>query len=277
MPEVITYSCCSGSSGLQNSPKVFASASKKGWKIVEIVKIDRQRNIAGVVFDFDGTLAELHLDFAAMKRRIGLLYADICNGAPDGPPQPALEWIESLTADLAARDPFSALAFRARAHALIVDMEIEAAYRGRLFAFTRPILEQLRAAEVRTAIITRNCEKAVRIVFPDVDECCDGFLSRDHVARVKPDPDHLLQALRRIRVAPGAALMVGDHPIDIRTGLLAGVLTAGVFSGNASRAELEQSGAGWVAQSCLELMWRLQSAQLIGTRLDLNEDRRQGV
>lgn len=239
------------------------------------MKIARQLNIAGVVFDFDGTLAELHLDFAQMKRQIGLLYADICNGAPNGPSQPALEWIESLTADLTTRDPVSASAFRRRAHELIVDMEIEAAHRGRLFAFTRPILEQLRAAEVRTAIITRNCETAVRIVFPDVDECCDGFLSRDHVARVKPDPDHLLQALRHICVTPGAALMVGDHPIDIRTGLLAGVLTAGVFSGNASRADLEQSGAGWVARSCLELMRQLQSARLLGTRIDFNEDRRQ--
>lgn len=241
------------------------------------MKIERQHKITGVVFDFDGTLAELHLDFVEMKRRIGRLYADICNGAADAPSQPALEWIDSLTADLATRERSKALAFHRMAHELIVDMEIEAAYRGRLFDFTRPILEQLRAAGVRTAIITRNCETAVRIVFPDLDEYCDGFLSRDHVAHVKPDPAHLLQALQHICVAPGAALMVGDHPIDMRTGLLAGVLTAGVFSGNASRADLEQSGAEWVAHSCLELMRQLQSARLIGTGLDFNQDRRQGA
>lgn len=225
-----------------------------------------QRNIAGVVFDFDGTLAELHLDFGEMKRRISRLYAAIVGNAPAVPSQPALEWIGSLTTDLTAVDASRARAFHCEAHALIVHMELEAAYRGRLFDFTRPMLEQLRMAEVRTAIITRNCEQAVRIVFPDLDEYCDCFLSRDHVARVKPDPDHLRHALRRIGVAPGTALMVGDHPIDIRTGLLAGALTAGVFSGHASRADLERSGAEWVAQSCLELMRQLRAAQLLGTK-----------
>lgn len=239
------------------------------------MKLDRRRKIAGVVFDFDGTLAELHLDFVDMKGRVGRLYQEIFRRVPDAPLLPALEWIDSLTADPATADIARAEAFRRGAHELIVDMELEAAHRGRLFDFTRPILRLLKQEEVRTAIITRNCEQAVRIVFPDLDDYCDGFLSRDHVQRVKPDPDHLLRALKRICVAPDAAIMVGDHPIDIRTGRLAGVLTAGVFSGNASRADLVQSGAELIAQSCLELIRQLKTQRLIGTASGSPGDRQE--
>ncbi|MDY0039052.1 MAG: HAD-IA family hydrolase, partial [Desulforhabdus sp.] len=153
--------------------------------------------------------------------------------------------------------------FQKSAHALILDMELEAARRGRLFAFSRTILEELKRAGIQTAIITRNCEQAVRIVFPDLEDHCCGFLSRDHVPQVKPDPDHLLRALRLIAVEPGSALMVGDHPIDIQTGIRAGVMTAGVCSGNASHKDLVESGAHWTARDCCQLVMELKSLDLI--------------
>lgn len=212
-----------------------------------------------IVFDFDGTLAELHLDFAHMKEQLAATLRDYLPGLAAPPPTPALEWLESSVARVHAASPALAVQLRERAEALIAALELDAARRGRLFAFSRPLLRELRTRGVQTAIITRNCERAVRMVFPDLDDYCAEFLAREHVRRVKPDPSHLLQALEKLSADPTTALMVGDHPLDIETGRRAGILSAGVWSGNASRTELLHSGARWTARNCHELIEELKA------------------
>lgn len=219
---------------------------------------NRHRKLRSIVFDFDGTLAELHIDFGEMKRRMAVLAREHAPVELNSSLPPVLEWLESLAAHLEATSPRSAADFRLRADALIVEMELEAARRGRLFDFTRPILSRLRSKQINVAIITRNCEEAVRIAFPDLDEYCGVFLARGHVPRVKPDPDHLYRALAKVAWEPHSTLMVGDHPLDIQTGKRAGVLTAGVSSGRASLDDLIRSGADWAAGNCEELMRRLE-------------------
>ena len=219
--------------------------------------------LKAVVFDFDGTLAELHLDFAEMKRQLRVLAQEYFQDLLQAPQTPALEWLETLTVSLHQRDEAAAFELEERAGSLIKEIELEAAHRGSLFPFTRSILRELRQAQIKVAIITRNCEEAVRIVFPDLDQYCQGFLARDHVHLVKPDPDHLLRALEKIGALPETALMVGDHPLDMQTGKRAGVLTAGVWSGNASRDDLNRAGANLTARNCQELMVALEAGKLL--------------
>lgn len=210
--------------------------------------------IQSVVFDFDGTLAELHLDFAEMKRRLEELASEYLDGAQEPLGQPALELLESIGSTIQAKDRALAQQFRDRAHSLIMDMELEAAARGALFPFTRRILRGLTRRGIKIAVITRNCQEAVTRVFPDIHLHCAAFLSREDVARVKPDPQHLLQALADLAMPTATALMVGDHPLDIQTGKRAGTLTAGVATGNTSQADLFKCGADWTAANCEDLV-----------------------
>jgi phosphoglycolate phosphatase len=183
--------------------------------------------IQSIVFDFDGTLAELHIDFIEMRIRLESLASEYIPITWKAPLPPVLELLTMLTEKVAELRNGAAAEFQARASVLITGLEVEAAAKGCLFPFTRGLLEKLARRGIKSAIITRNCEKAVRMVFPDLDTYCTHLLSREHVERVKPHPDHLLKALRLIGSTPGAALMVGDHPLDIETGLRAGTLTAG--------------------------------------------------
>jgi len=215
--------------------------------------------LSAIVFDFDGTLAELHLDFAEMKEQLAATARQYLPGLAGPPAVPALEWLETLVAEVRAANPARAAELRERAEAAIAALELEAARRGRLFTFSRPLLRELRNRGVQTAVITRNCEAAVRMVFPDLDDYCAVFLAREHVRKVKPDPCHLLQALDALAVDPETALMVGDHPLDIETGQRAGTLSAGVWSGHATRADLLQSGARWAARNCQELIRDLKA------------------
>ncbi len=222
-----------------------------------------KQKLQSIVFDFDGTLAELHLDFPAMKRQISALAQEYFDNSPPSPNVPALEWLEALVGRLRESEPLAASELERRAVALIRDIELDAAHRGSLFPFTRSILQTLGQEGLKVAIITRNCEQAVRIVFPDLDRYCGGFLARDHVRRVKPDPEHLLRALKTIAASPETALMVGDHPLDIQTGQRAGTLTAGVWSGTATEMDLERSGADLTARNCRELIMVLKERNLI--------------
>ncbi len=217
---------------------------------------------SSVVFDFDGTLAELRLDFGEMRRRLHALAGDFLEPHPDAS-LPVLEWMELMVTSLRKSDASMAEELDRRSKSLICEMEIESAREGSLFSYTKPILIGLKQKGIKAAVITRNCEEAVRLVFPDIDSFCSGFLSRDHVPRVKPDPDHLLRALYTLNAAPEEALMVGDHPLDILTGKRAGVRTAGVFSGNASKGDLVRSGANWTAGNCEDLFELLAAEELI--------------
>ncbi|MFH1135584.1 MAG: HAD family hydrolase [Pseudomonadota bacterium] len=200
------------------------------------------RPVKAVVFDFDGTLAGLEIDFDLMRREISRLCLEfgVGNGLSS---QYVLEMIAAAESLLSARDPGKAQLFAARAKGIIEDIELEAARRGRLFPETRPALAALKNAGLGLAIITRNFGRAVRIVFPDLDDFVPVFLPREAVPKVKPDPGHLLTALKALAASPDSSLMVGDHPLDIETGQRAGTMTAGVASGRIGRDELSGAGA----------------------------------
>ncbi len=214
------------------------------------------------VFDFDGTLAVLRLDFAEMKRRLSSLAENYFDQTLPPPFLPVLEWLAWLDKMIRESTGDPTGEFRQKALTLISEMELEGAKNGALFSFTRPLLRALAHKGAKTAIITRNCEAAVRVVFPDLSDYCSAFFSRDHVSSPKPDPAHLIQALKFLRADLRTAIMIGDHPLDIQTGKAAGVMTAGVCSGSATRDELVRAGADWVADDCqilIELLTTMES------------------
>lgn len=210
--------------------------------------------IESIIFDFDGTLAELHIDFFEMKRQLNALARSYSLAAVPDPFLPVLEWVTWLENDLRKANGACPADFRRRSLETIAEMEMDAARKGRLFPFSRPLLANLLKRGIKTAIITRNCDSAVRVAFPDISNYCNCFLARDHVVSPKPDPAHLVRALDMIGAGAATALMVGDHLIDIQTGKAAGVLTAGVCSGNVSLEELAVAGADWIAHDCEELV-----------------------
>lgn len=224
----------------------------------------RKAPFRALVFDFDGTLAVLNLDFALMKRRLAALAEIFLEEAVSPNGLPALEWVEHLAGLVLARSGRDlSLEFHTRCRFLIMDMEIKAAAQGGLFPSTRPMLAALRGRGVRTAVITRNCAPAVRTAFPDIAAHVDCLLTREDAQRVKPDPIHLLAALERLGAAPADALMVGDHPMDVLTGQRAGAATAAVASGRLTQDDLRAAGPDFLAEDCGGLVALLEERGLL--------------
>lgn len=221
------------------------------------------KKIEAIIFDFDGTLAELTIDFSEMKKRLKALGSAFMDPLPEREDLPALEWVDFMADCLSENDPDLGKEFHTRCRFLIITMELEAARNGTLFPFTCEMLSGLRESGVKTGIITRNTASAVRQMVPDVESISGCFLAREDVQKVKPHPDHLFKALEIVGVKAENALMVGDHKIDIETGKNAGAMTAGVATGRVSIEELEKAGPDFVAADCAELMVKLQEAGLI--------------
>ena len=194
------------------------------------------RALRALVFDFDGTLAELNIDFAAMRRQVEALARRRGWARPWPLEGYLLEQVGTVAAALG--DGFGPAAL-----GLIEAIELEAAERGRLFAFTRPLLAQADGLGLGVAIISRNCGAAIGRVFPDLADHCRVFVPREAAPRVKPDPGHPLAALAALGVEPAAAVMIGDHPVDIITARAAGCRAVGVASGRVGREELLAAGA----------------------------------
>ena len=187
--------------------------------------------IEAVIFDFDGTLADVPLDFDFMRTKIAALAEVFMDERPVPDGRPALEWLEFLAAQVMERDRDEGVELLSRGRLVIAATELDAAREGRLFPYTRAALDTLRGRNVAAGVITRNISAAVRLVFPDIEACTRVFIPRETAARLKPHPAHLLQALEVVGVAPERALMVGDHPMDVETAKAAGTLSAAVTSG----------------------------------------------
>ncbi len=205
---------------------------------------------SALVFDFDGTLAQPVLDFKLMQQAGLKALGDFLPIPPDRT-RLTLECVDELTQGL----PFAtAAAARQAALDAFASVEVEAAGRASLFSFARPVFSALKKRNLPFAIITRNCREAVHACFPDVAQHCACLLTREDVERVKPDPEHLLLALRRLNCPPGRALMIGDHPIDILVGKKAGVKTAAVASAESSRSTLARENPDYIADDTGQLM-----------------------
>jgi phosphoglycolate phosphatase len=215
-------------------------------------------SLDAVVFDFDGTLAELVIDFTAMKDRVAMAAGSYLAETPPANGLPALEYADRLAALIGRTSGEAASRFLADVARDIMNQEIEAARTASLFPQTRVALTALAEAGTRIGIITRNCRAAVCRVFPDAADYAGVILARDDARHVKPDPRHLLDALACLEATPARSLMVGDHPMDLATGKAAGTLTAGVASGRVGLEELGRHKPDYLAPDVAALVAMLE-------------------
>jgi pyrophosphatase PpaX len=90
---------------------------------------------------------------------------------------------------------------------------------------------ELRRRDHQLGIVTAKRVATVELAFarlPFLRELTDVLVGAEDTERHKPDPDPVLEALRRIGADPGEAVYVGDSPFDIRAGNAAGVYTIAV-------------------------------------------------
>ncbi|MFB6112339.1 MAG: HAD family hydrolase [Halobacteriaceae archaeon] len=180
------------------------------------------RQPAAVVYDLDGTLARLAVDWQACEADLGVLLR------------------------AAGRDPAGLDAWEILAEAEAAGVGTEAA--GTIAAYERsgaadarrlPTADEVEAWAVPVGVCSLNCEAACRRALDRIGltEAIDVVIGRDSHATRKPDPGPLLAALEALGAPPERSLFVGDSPSDRTTAERAGVQFRSVPGGHTSRSE----------------------------------------
>lgn len=204
-------------------------------------------DVEAVIFDYDGTIVHLNIDFKAMRQGVEGLLVDYGINPDALKGLYILEMIDEVTRRISERNPSEGQSFRYKALNLVTEHEVRAAKQGKIIPGVIDMLKALKSRGIKIGIITRNCERAVKLVFPDIERFCDAFIPRDCVNRVKPHPDHLGLILQKMGVDdPARCLMVGDHVLDIEGGKCKGMKTAGVLTGNTTRQHFMEIGVDLV-------------------------------
>jgi len=212
------------------------------------------RDIDTFIFDFDGTLAKLNIDFPAMRNEIPNLLRSY-NVDPDGLGNLfVLEMIEAGGQMIAKQRPGKAAEFIERANAVIYDIEMDGARKGNLFDGIDDMLQSLTDRKKKIGVVTRNCLDAVKELYPGIDSFCDTIITRESTGRPKPHPEHLETALNRLKAKPETAVMIGDHPMDISVGKSVGTRTMGVLTGHSDEALMRETGADHILKKVTDIL-----------------------
>ncbi|BAL94736.1 HAD family hydrolase [Rubrivivax gelatinosus] len=121
----------------------------------------------------------------------------------------------------------------------------------RVFAAVEPMLVSLESAGLRWGIVTnkamRYAEPVVRGLALDVRAA--ALIAGDTTPFSKPHPEPLFEAARRLALAPGDCVYVGDDHRDIVAGRAAGMRTLAAAWGYLGRGEPIDA---WGADAVLE-------------------------
>ena len=163
----------------------------------------------GIVYDLDGTLVRLDVDWDAVARDVAAVFDD-AGVDVDG----AGLWdMLTIADDHGLAD---------EVEATIARHEREGARTSTRLRFSDRLADG--AGDDPIAVCSLNCEEACRIALEThgLDEHVDTIVGRDSVATHKPDPEPLLAAVDALSVPAERALFVGDSPRDERTAERAG-------------------------------------------------------
>lgn len=133
----------------------------------------------------------------------------------------------------------------------------------RAFSGVRALVEALVARDLRVVVATSAKKEEVDplLKLADVADLIDHKTSSDDAERSKPDPDIVAAALKRARVAPDRAVMIGDTPYDVAAARRAGVDCIALRCGGWGDQDLK--GAIAVYDGAAELLAGLTDSPLV--------------
>jgi HAD superfamily hydrolase (TIGR01509 family) len=160
----------------------------------------RDKKFNAVIFDMDGTLIEPLLDFDAIRAEFGVApqqsILEALNRMPDGD--------------------------RQRSHARLKEIEVDAAKRSKLLPGAEELIEAIRTAGFKSALLTRNTRDAVGVVLANHPSLRFDVVAAREDGPVKPDAAAVLNICRAFDVPPAKTLCVGDYRYDILAANAAG-------------------------------------------------------
>ncbi|MBU6997151.1 MAG: HAD-IA family hydrolase [Theionarchaea archaeon] len=195
------------------------------------------------LFDLDGTLVTMELDFVKIRKEVDRIL--VRWGYPPELLEETRSTLETIREAVSYLDSHSqdGEGLKKEAETYLEQVEMEAASRAQLIEGAKTVLQILKKKKKKIGIITRNHRAVALKVLKrcGLEQFVDLLLARDDVERVKPHPDHMLEAVRRLGSEPEKTVVLGDHHYEIEAGNEAGCFTIGVLTGSGTRKTLKDA------------------------------------
>jgi phosphoglycolate phosphatase len=203
--------------------------------------------VKAVIFDLDGTLQTLEIDFEALRSSLDSFFAGHGVALADGA---LLEAVESAMGELAQRglNPGKLSIIGNAASDIMDEAELVSFPKVRTIPGVKAMLHRISKEGYGMSVLSRACRPYVDISLKRIGIPFDAVFSRGDVKRPKPDPEGVVRLLKRMKCGPEECCVVGDHPFDIIAGKRAGTFAAGVLTGSGTRKRLKDAGADIVLE-----------------------------
>lgn len=177
--------------------------------------MESQKNLKAILFDFDGTLFELKVDWDRVRQEL----KELLNfPGPVSDFKPLRPRIQELVGNLVGKglSTYEVEKLEGLAYDIISRHEIKGVEEGHPHDGAKEILQWLKSKGIKIVILTRNTKDCVLPVIkkyrwpkPDL------IIAREDVKKEKPDPEAGLLALTELQLKPSECLIVGDSLPDL--------------------------------------------------------------
>ena len=195
--------------------------------------------LSAILWDLDGTLIHFNIDYKkARSETIRILEK---YGYPKGQLTQnyyVLKMIKQATEyflqeKIYKRDKIAEITLEIDKKVELI--EREASYKAKIIPGINDVLKFCVKKKIKSGIITLNTTKnailslkSANIInfFPD----SSLIVGRDKVNKIKPDPEHVMVLLNRLKVSPNDICVIGDHPSDIESAHLIGAPSIAIIT-----------------------------------------------
>ena len=214
-----------------------------------------------ILFDLDGTLADTAPDLAGAINQVrsarGLAPAPYESLRPVA--SAGARGLIGAAFGLQPEDP----GYDELRTAFLENYEAAIAVQSRLFDGIPVLLQGLQADGLSWGIVTNKAARFTDRLVPQIGlQHARCVISGDTTPHAKPHPAPLLEAARRIALAPQECWYVGDDLRDVQAGRAAGMVTIAAGWGYCGNIEPATWGADALVATPLDLLELIRSALL---------------
>ena len=195
------------------------------------------------LFDLDGTLVTMELDFVKIRKEVDTIL--VSHGYPGELLDYTISTLETIRTAITYMQehglPWKET--KKAADDYLEKVELEAASRAVVIKGAEEVVKMLKTGNKKVGVITRNNRRVAVHVLEKIGltPYVDVILARDDVKKVKPHPDHVLEAVEKLQSTPEKTMVIGDHHFEIQAGNAAGCFTVGVLTGSGNRDTLKEA------------------------------------
>ena len=122
------------------------------------------------------------------------------------------------------------------------------------FPGVKKVFAALKKKKIKIGILTTTQRARSKPVLEKAGLPYDCLVAMDDVKEVKPSPEPVLLAIKKLNVKPTETLVIGDTIFDILAGKQAGCKTCGITTGKSTERELLGAGADFVIKNIYQVL-----------------------